>query len=283
MARQNVLPTELNVEPIKSTVSVRSMVYSVLKQAIIELDIYEHAEEIRLDECQLSNALAVSRTPIREALMSLEQEGFVRSVPRRGVFVIRRTKGEIVEMIIVWAALESMAARFAANRATPEEFAELHTFMDKFRNQKRPEHMNEYSAVNIAFHEKIVEIGHCQTIVDMARNLFLHVQCIRKMTIRDEDRAERSVTDHMNIIHALEARDADLAQRLVREHALGLAEHVEKHGDFLDFDHQSRTARIHAAGAGSQRRADSQAILTKILQESSKSATHTWDEHDPRT
>jgi len=56
----------------------------------------------------------MSRTPIREALSVLEQEGFVRSVPRRGLIVVRKSKREVVEMITVWAAIESMAARLAA-------------------------------------------------------------------------------------------------------------------------------------------------------------------------
>lgn len=229
----------LNVEPIESAVSVRTQVYAVLKRAIIELDVYDRAEELRLDECQLSKALGVSRTPVREALVGLQQEGLVRSIPRRGVFIIRRTKTEIVEMIVAWAALESMAARFAATRATPEEFAELHVIMDKYRNEKDLGHIGEYSGVNIAFHEKIVELGRCQTIVDMARNLFLHVQRIRKMTIRDPDRAKHSVADHLNIIQALESRNAELAERLVREHALGLAAHVEKHADFPEASDES--------------------------------------------
>ena len=66
------------------------------------MDIYGHPGEIRLDERQLSQDLGVSRTPIREALGFLEQEGFVRSVPRRGVFVVRKTRAQIVEMITVW-------------------------------------------------------------------------------------------------------------------------------------------------------------------------------------
>ena len=67
----------------------------------------------------------------------------------------------------------------------------------------------------------------------MTENLFIHMRAIRKVTIRQDNRAERSIIDHMNIIDALIARDADLAERLVREHTFGLRGHVEKHGDFL--------------------------------------------------
>jgi DNA-binding GntR family transcriptional regulator len=67
------------------------------------------------------------------------------------------------------------------------------------------------------------------------------VRAIRKVTIHQDNRAARSVTDHMRIIEALEARDADRAERLAREHTLGLAAHVEQHGDFLDTGSKSRS------------------------------------------
>src|ERR1019366_3423340 len=82
------LPT-LALQPLNTNVSFRDQAYAALKQAITDADIYAHRDEIRLDERQLSQALGVSRTPIREAMTLLEQEGFLRTVPRRGVFIIR--------------------------------------------------------------------------------------------------------------------------------------------------------------------------------------------------
>ena len=81
------------------------------------MNIYDEAAELRLDERELSERLAISRTPLREALARLEQEGLVRIVPRRGVYIVRKTKDEILQMITVWAALESMAARLITQHA----------------------------------------------------------------------------------------------------------------------------------------------------------------------
>ena len=61
----------------------------------------------------------------------------------------------------------------------------------------------------------------------MADGLLVHVRAIRRHTIGEADRAERSIVDHMHIIEALEARDAELAEKLVRDHALNLARHVD--------------------------------------------------------
>src|ERR671920_1069819 len=99
--------SRLAVKPIDTSSSFRMQAYHALKRAILEMDVYDHSGEIRLDERQLSHDLGVSRTPIREAMSLLEQEGFVKTLPRRGVFVVRKSKREIVEMILVWAALES--------------------------------------------------------------------------------------------------------------------------------------------------------------------------------
>src|SRR5215475_1317843 len=149
-------PRRLSLQPLNTRVSFSEQAYAALKQAIMDADIYAHREEIRLDERQLSQALGVSRTPIREAMAQLEQEGFLRTVPRRGVFIVRKTKKQIVEMIEMWAALESMAARLATLNAADEDIGALRHMFDEFRNTTPAEHINEYSDANIAFHQAII-------------------------------------------------------------------------------------------------------------------------------
>src|SRR5437763_16257641 len=101
----------LDVPRLDTSSSFAKEAYAALKRAITAMDIYGHAGEVRLDERRLSEGLGVSRTPIREAMTLLEQEGFVRTRPRRGIYVVKKTKREIVEIITVMAALESMAER----------------------------------------------------------------------------------------------------------------------------------------------------------------------------
>jgi DNA-binding GntR family transcriptional regulator len=227
-------PPTLSLQPLRMPTSFRDQAYAALKQAITEADIYAHREEIRLDDRALAKALGVSRTPIREAMTILEQEGFLRTVPRRGVFIIRKTKKQILEMIEMWAALESMAARLATLNAPDEDIAQLRGMFDEFRNETPSEHIEEYSEANIAFHQAIIRLSGSHLMGQTIENLFIHVRAIRRMTISQSDRAERSIVDHMRIIEALESRDTELAERLVRQHSLDLAAHVEKHCDFLD-------------------------------------------------
>lgn len=225
---------KLDVKPLDTSTSFRNQAYQAIKDAITAANIYAHPSEIRLDERQLSQALGVSRTPIREAMTLLEQEGFLRTLPRRGVFIIRKTRREIVEMVQVWAALESLAARLATQRASDREIAGLRAMMAEFQVARPDEHMDEYSDANIAFHQAIIAMGGCDLIGAITENLFLHVRAIRKVTISQDNRASRSIVDHMRIIEALESRNTELAESLVRQHTLDLAAHVEKHCDFLD-------------------------------------------------
>src|SRR5215813_8526218 len=227
-------PRTLSLQPLNTNVSLREQAYEALKQAITDADIYAHREEIRLDEREISRALGVSRTPIREAMTLLEQEGFLRTLPRRGVFIVRKTRKQIVEMIEMWAAIESMAARLATLNASDEDIAGLRKLFDEFRNATPAEHIHEYSDANIAFHQAIIRLSGSHLMGKTIENLFIHVRAIRRMTISQRDRAERSIVDHMKIIEALEARDTELAERLVRQHSLDLAAHVEKYCDFLD-------------------------------------------------
>jgi DNA-binding GntR family transcriptional regulator len=226
-------PPRLAVKPIDTQSSFRTQAYQALKQAITSVNIYAHPNEIRLDERQLSQDLGVSRTPIREAMTLLEQEGFVRTLPRRGVFVVRKTMKEMLEIIHVWAALESMAARLITLNATDAEIATLRTLFEEFQVEKPDGHMDEYSDANLAFHQAIIGLSKSKLIADMTGNLLIHVRAIRQVTIRQSDRAARSIVDHMKIIEALERRDTELAERLDRQHTINLAAHVEKHCDFL--------------------------------------------------
>jgi len=171
---------------------------------------------------------------VREAMAQLEREGFVRSVPRRGIYVVRKTKQEVIELITAWAALESMAARLITTTASDEDIATLRSMFATFENGQLHAKLDEYSEVNIEFHQTIIRMSRNHVLVDLAENLFTHMRMIRRKTIGEDDRADRSIRDHMNIIHALEERDTELAEVLVRNHALGLADHVARHADYLD-------------------------------------------------
>ncbi len=222
------------VAPLEDTSTFADRAYTALKDVILGLDVYGRPGEVRLDERQLASDLGISRTPVREAMAQLEREGFVRSVPRRGIYVVRKTKQEVIELITAWAALESMAARLITQSASDEEIAALRAMFATFENGRLHAQLDEYSEVNIEFHQTIIRMSRNSVLIELAANLFTHMRMIRRRTIGQQDRADRSISDHMNIIQALEARDTARAEELVRNHALGLAEHVARYADYLD-------------------------------------------------
>ena len=226
--------TARRVDPIASPPSFKSKAYAALKDVIAAMDVYRHRSDIRLDERRLASDFGVSRTPVREAMAQLEREGFVRAVPRRGVYVVRKTKREVIEMITAWAALESMAARLITQSASEEAIASLRRMFATFEGGEVAAKLDEYSEVNIEFHQTIIRMSGNRVLIDLAENLFTHMRMIRRKTIGEQDRADRSIRDHMTIIEALEARDTKRAEGLVRDHALGLADHVAKYADYLD-------------------------------------------------
>ncbi|HSG64888.1 MAG TPA: GntR family transcriptional regulator, partial [Gammaproteobacteria bacterium] len=182
---------------MRTSIALKDQVYRALKGAITSMDIYS-GKAAKLDERRLAEDLGVSRTPIREALSRLEQEGLVETIPRKGAFVVRKSKAEILEMIYAWAALESMAARLATQRASDEEIGRLRELFGTFEKPGGASaQIDEYSDTNIKFHQSIMALSKSAILQSLAEPLFIHMRAIRARTITERDRASRSIIDHM--------------------------------------------------------------------------------------
>ncbi len=224
----------MKLRPIVENHTLKDRVYDRLREAVIGMNIYDDAADLRLDERSMAEQLQVSRTPLREALTRLERDGLIEIRPRRGVFVVRKTLDEILDMIVAWAALESMAARLAAEVASDGEIKELRKHALRHSESSSRADLSEYSEANIQFHQMILEMSGCRLLAEMADGLFVHMHGVRRRALEENDRASRSVVDHQAIIEALEARDPDLAAQLVREHTMRLHDHVRQSWDRLE-------------------------------------------------
>lgn len=214
--------------------SLPDRAYEALKRAIMAMRIYDGHEDLRLDERGLAHDLGISRTPVREALLRLQHEGLVRTVPRRGVFVVRKSKTEIVEIVMASAALEGIGGRLAAARASDLEIAAVRKkFEDVISNPSRLD-AAQYSAINLQFHQHIVDLAHSDMLSGLVETLKIHMRAIRARTMGDGDRMRRSPMEHLRIVEALEARDAEALERHIRQHGLNLADHVDRFVDYLD-------------------------------------------------
>src|SRR5579863_6312541 len=162
------LERRVAVDALASPANFKQQAYAALKNAIAAMDVYGSRAEIRLDERRLAADFGISRTPVREAMAQLEREGFVRSEPRRGVYVVRKSKREVIELITVWAALESMAARLITEQASDQEIASLRQMFATFDDGAVRAHLDEYSQLNIEFHQTIIRMSGNAALINLA-------------------------------------------------------------------------------------------------------------------
>ncbi len=222
------MTNSLKLKPVAMNFSLKNHIHGILLEAILNMNIYDPETDLRMDERKMAEQLGISRTPIREALVRLEQDGFIDIQARKGIYVRRKSLAEILEMIIVWAALESMAARLVTENATDAELATFRELATQYSVNSARADIAEYSDANFLFHQRILELSKSTMIRELAEGLFLHMYAVRRRAMAESDRAAHSVVDHMEIIEALESRDGDLASRLVRQHTMRLHDHISE-------------------------------------------------------
>jgi DNA-binding GntR family transcriptional regulator len=223
----------LDVAKIKTPVSLSDRAYEAIKASLLKTDLTDPSVEDRLDERGLAEKLGVSRTPLREAINRLVTEGFLKVVPRKGVFVVKKSEKEIVEILLVRAALEGLAARLATQYVTDNDIDELKKIVAPFDSIKKIKGKTlKFSNVNVDFHERILKLSRCQALIDLASNLFDHMRWIRAKAAGFEERFKVAHGGHIAIIEALEKRDPELAEKRMRQHIEILAQYIEENVQF---------------------------------------------------
>lgn len=231
---QNYPPSApLRLSPVDGGASLRDQACELLRRAIGDADIYGRRDEIRLDEHQLVAALGVSRTPIRDAMTVLEREGLLHTLPRRGIYIIRKSLREIVEGIHFWAALEGMAARLAIQNAGADRIDAFVAAYERSLQSDHAELHSEFSRENVAFHQGLVELGGAAMLVDAARPVVCHIAGVLRQMAAGPAIPGHNGAAHRRIVDALRERNIEAAEEAVVEHAFTLAESVIRHADFL--------------------------------------------------
>ncbi|MCP4665971.1 MAG: GntR family transcriptional regulator [Deltaproteobacteria bacterium] len=217
----------LDVKKIEPPSKLSEMAYHALKQSLLETDLSQMPQEGRLDERELAGRLGVSRTPLREAVNRLVVEGFLKVLPRKGIYVVGKSKKEILEILLVRAALEGMAARLAATYVKDKDIEKMKGIFSRFDPSNMKGQFLQYSDANIAFHELVLKISRCGKLIDMANSLFDHMRWIRFRAVTFEERLAQVHKEHLEIIKALEKKDPDLAEKRMRAHIEGLGSYIE--------------------------------------------------------
>jgi DNA-binding GntR family transcriptional regulator len=172
----------------------------------------------RLKEVELAQELGISRTPVREALLMLQSEGLVESVPNRGALVRAYTPAEIEELYELRALLEGFAARRAATRISAEGVRGLHSSNERFTRLCAGNDLADLIRENQVFHNTILDASGSDRLVGMVRNV-VEIPLVYK-SFYWYPREQKRISEHYHeqLARALEAGDAERAELIMKEH-----------------------------------------------------------------
>ncbi|WP_084651872.1 GntR family transcriptional regulator [Ottowia thiooxydans] len=201
-------------------------VYQSIRERILSM-VNTIEEPVHLREEDVAQELSVSRTPVREALKRLGQEGLLSLQPRRGAVLMPVTHKEYTDWLKLRAELESFTASEAALNASKRDVDHLRSIFAPFNESNLSERADEYAAANVAFHADLMRLAN-NVVLEKIWKSFGHGQMLRFKTIQRLNRAHDSLREHLDIIDAINARDAELASQLAKSHVLGLLGQVNK-------------------------------------------------------
>ncbi|WLW61049.1 GntR family transcriptional regulator [Achromobacter aegrifaciens] len=199
-------------------------VYRAVRAHVLAL-VRDISEPVRVREEELARKLGVSRTPVREALLRLGQEGILTMERHRGALLSPLTHEQYLEWLKLRVELEGFAAREAAMNASQRDVDALRKIFAPFNDENLDVLIDEYSAANVDFHIALIRLAS-NGLLEKVWELFGHRDMLKTKTIKRLNRGRQSLSDHLALIDAIERRDAAEAERIARSHVEELLNHV---------------------------------------------------------
>lgn len=205
------------------TVSLADQVYDVLETEILS---GKYSRGDIFTESKLCESLGVSRTPIREALRRLEQEGLIKE-SGKGSLVIGITEKDLDDIFTIRRQIEGLAVKMAAENATAEQLSELKDALELQEFYLSKHNPEEIKSMDNRFHEIIYAISGSVTFYSILLSLHKKVQKYRKASIQSKSRAKESVEEHYRIYEAIAARDSEKAMLYASQHVENAYNHIK--------------------------------------------------------
>jgi DNA-binding GntR family transcriptional regulator len=200
--------------------NLRSQTYKILKNMIITREILPGK---KINEETLAQEIGVSRTPIREALFRLEHEGIVKIIPRRGAFVVKPSKENIIEILQVREVLEALIVRLVTPLLEEADIRELRSCLEKLRAKPEEErHIIDYTDSELTFHDLLHRKCPNQMLRRMMEMVNAHLQIIRLRTVVLPGRAQKTLDEHTAILEMIEKGNAEEAELMMRRHVISV-------------------------------------------------------------
>jgi DNA-binding GntR family transcriptional regulator len=171
-----------------------------------------------ISEAEIALSYGVSRTPVREAILKLADDGLVEIFPQSGIYVSRIPIAALPEAILVRKALEETTARLAAERATPSQILTLHSIVQRQREADAARDSDDFHHADERFHAEIAEVAGHPGIWTLIQQVKLQVDRYRRLTLPQTGRIADAITEHAAILAAIEAHDPTRARLEVEAH-----------------------------------------------------------------
>lgn len=195
--------------------SLSELVFHELEEAILNGD-YTPGEN--LPELRLCEKYRVSRTPVREALGKLEQEGLVSIVPNRGTVVTGISPRDMADIYEIRVRIEGLAARWSTERISAAQLEELRSTVDLQEFYVRQGELDEVRALDTRFHTGLYRCCGSPALTGILTDLHHKIKHFRRAGLDGDGRAVKSVLEHRAICEALAARDGGRAEQLTVDH-----------------------------------------------------------------
>jgi DNA-binding GntR family transcriptional regulator len=177
----------------------------------------------RLIENELSHRLGISRGPIREAFRSMEKEGLIKMVPRKGAVVRSLSPEDLSETYEIISVLEGLAGRLFCERGTKGDLARLKKLYQEMEAQVKNNNLSKYEELNRRFHDVFISGSRNKRIKQICSTIQKQILWFQKVTLSSMGRPEISLKEHKRILDAFSKRDSGRAEHEVREHLDGAA------------------------------------------------------------
>ena len=200
---------------IRDYKNAREAAFEKIKEAIIKGH-FKPGE--KLVEQTLAQEMGVSRTPVREAIRRLEAEGFVVSIPRKGVVVSRADKEEIVQLYSIRAELEGLAARWAIENADEDDMRKLDEAISRMEETAASGDLDGVVQSNALFHDAIAQASKSRILCTLLKTLQDNIQRFRFQSLHLPRRPEAALAEHKEIVAAIKEKKTEEADRLLKEH-----------------------------------------------------------------
>lgn len=203
--------------------SLRGMVFSRLQDEILN---GSYAPGDTLVESRLAKELGVSRTPIREAIKQLEQEGLVSTLPNRRVVVEGVSEKDIDDIYVIRTRLEGLAARWAVTNITEKEFKVLKETLDLMEFYTEKDNLSQVQQLDAKFHGIIFRACNSKPLKHVLANFHQFLRKARRDSLAVPGRLPKTLQEHKAILNAITSGDSEAAEEAMKRHILGARDNL---------------------------------------------------------